>query len=80
MDFQVDLNLLECFLACILLESFIKFLVNPYYEPLLWFMIIPNLNEEPWLIPEQGNRVQPLSDIQLDPTHIVCIKRRVTQV
>jgi len=27
-------------LACVLLESFEKFLVNPYYEPLLWFMII----------------------------------------
>jgi len=27
------------FLACVLLESFIKFLVDPYYEPLSWFMI-----------------------------------------
>jgi len=26
-------------LTCILLENFIKFLVDPYYEPLSWFMI-----------------------------------------
>jgi len=26
-------------LACVLLESFEKFLVDPYYEPLSWFMI-----------------------------------------
>jgi len=39
MDFQVNLNILGWFLACVLLESFIKFLVNPYYEPLLWFMM-----------------------------------------
>ena len=24
---------------CVLLGGFAKFLVNPYYEPLLWFMI-----------------------------------------
>jgi len=24
---------------CVLLEHFIKFLVDPYYEPLSWFMI-----------------------------------------
>jgi len=40
MDFQVNLNLLGWFLTCVLLESFIKFPVDPYYEPLLWFMII----------------------------------------
>jgi len=40
MDFQVNLNLLGWFLACVLLESFIKFLVYPYYELLLWFMIM----------------------------------------
>jgi len=39
MDFQVNLNLLGWFLVCVLLESFIKFPVNHYYEPLLWFMI-----------------------------------------
>jgi len=40
MDFQVNLNLLGWFLACILLESFIKFPVDPYYEPWYWFMIM----------------------------------------
>jgi len=39
MDFQGNLNLLGWFLACVLLERFIKFPVDPYYEPLLWFMI-----------------------------------------
>jgi len=39
MDFQVNLNLLGWFLACVLLESFIKFPVDSYYEPLSWFMI-----------------------------------------
>jgi len=39
MDFQVNLNFLGSFLAFILLESFIKFPVNPYYEPQSWFMI-----------------------------------------
>jgi len=28
------------FLACVILECFVKFLDDPYYEPLLWFMII----------------------------------------
>jgi len=40
MDFQVNLNLLGWFLACVLLESFIKFPVDPYYEPLSWFMMM----------------------------------------
>jgi len=40
MDFQVNLKLLWWFLASVQLESFIKFPVNPYYEPLSWFMII----------------------------------------
>jgi len=39
MDFQVNLNLLGWFSVCVLLESFIKFPVDPYYEPLSWFMI-----------------------------------------
>jgi len=37
--FQVNLKLLGWFFVCVLLESFIKFLVNPYYELLPWFMI-----------------------------------------
>ena len=24
---------------CVILKSFIRFLVDPYYEPLLWFII-----------------------------------------
>jgi len=42
-DFKVNLNLLGWFLARILLESAIKFLVDPYYEPLLWFMILEQI-------------------------------------
>jgi len=38
MDFQV--NLLGWFLVYVLLESFIKFPVDSYYEPLSWFMIM----------------------------------------
>jgi len=37
--FSGNLSFLGWFLVCILLESFIKFLVDPYYEPLSWFMI-----------------------------------------
>ena len=29
---------------CVLLEGFDKFPVDPYYEPLLWFMIIYKLH------------------------------------
>jgi len=28
------------FLACVILGCFVKFLDDPYYEPLLWFMIV----------------------------------------
>jgi len=42
MDFQVNLNLLGWFLSCVLLENFIKFLVDPYYESLLLLMIWRN--------------------------------------
>jgi len=28
------------FLACVILECFVNFLDDPYYEPLLWFMIL----------------------------------------
>jgi len=32
--------------VCIILECFVNFLDDPYYEPLLWFMIIM----EKWVI------------------------------
>jgi len=41
-DFKVNLSFLGWFLVCFLLESFIEFLVNhyyQYYEPLSWFII-----------------------------------------
>ena len=37
--FQVNLSILGWFLVYVLLESFMKFLVDPYYKPLPWFMI-----------------------------------------
>jgi len=60
MNFQVNLNLQGWVLTCILLESFIKLPVNPYYKPPSWFMIyvhirILNLyfvNHSNWYVPK----------------------------
>ena len=40
---QINLKPRRLLLARILLESFENFRTNPYYEPLLWFMIWPSI-------------------------------------
>jgi len=37
--FRANPCLSRQFLACIILDCFVNFLDDPYYEPLLWFMI-----------------------------------------
>ena len=39
MVFSNQRKLLRWFLACVLLECFHNFSLDPYYEPLSWFMI-----------------------------------------
>jgi len=36
---EINLKPGRLLFPCVLLESFKNFLANPYYEPLLWFMI-----------------------------------------
>ena len=37
--------LLRWFLACVLLECFHNFSLDPYYEPLSWFMMYVGMQE-----------------------------------
>ena len=37
--FETSVGFLGWFLACVVIGVFVNFLVDPYYEPLSWFMI-----------------------------------------
>ena len=50
--FSNQRKLLRWFLVCVLLECFHNFSLDPYYEPLLWFMIKELMVPLKWLLPE----------------------------
>jgi len=47
--FWANLRLPRWVLACVILECFVNFLDDPYYEPLPWFMIMQNSGGENFL-------------------------------
>jgi len=46
-------------LACVILECFVNFLDDPYYEPLPWFMILAQEEEDGQLY--KGEKIEMLS-------------------